>query len=118
MKELHYGKCRIQCSAPLNVALKPTIQRHRSLLPLTLFFLIPCHGNTLCSNHGDADEDGEDVDCHGNTGWVVRRVWDERDRDGERTGVHCGVRKDSGHVVIYFLFPAEENLGILESYGS
>lgn len=74
-------------SAPLNM--KQTIQLHRSLLPLALFFLIPCHGNTLCSNHGDADEDGEgdNVDCHGNTGWVVRSVWDERDRDGKRTVV-------------------------------
>lgn len=50
--------------------------------PLTLSFLfIPCtlgHGNKLCSNHGDADENGDDdVDCHGNTGWVVGRVWDE-----------------------------------------
>lgn len=59
----------------------------RSLHPNTFFFsfFIPCtrsHGNTLCSNHGDADENGEDddVDCHGNTGWVVGRVWAERDR--------------------------------------
>ena len=34
------------------------------------------HGNTLCSNQGDTDEDGEgdDVDCHGNTGWAAGRV--------------------------------------------
>lgn len=42
-----------------------------------------CHGNTPCSNHGDADE-VDDVDCHVNTGWAVRRVWDERERGMER----------------------------------
>lgn len=42
-----------------------------------------CHGNTLYSNRGDANEDGSDeaVDCHGNVGW---RVWGEKKRrDGE-----------------------------------
>lgn len=55
-----------------------TVPLHRSLLPLTPsapFYMYPMsHSNTLFSNHGD-DEDGEgdDVDCHGNTGgWLGR----------------------------------------------
>lgn len=33
-----------------------------------------------CSNHGNADYNGGDVDCHGNIWWVFGSVWDKSNR--------------------------------------
>lgn len=52
----------------------------------------------------------DDVDCHGNTGWVVRRKWDER--DGKGTAVHRGVRRGFGPSIREFLLPGGKRSGI------
>lgn len=65
---------------------KQTTRFHRSPpppAPFEYFFIFSSHVygvNALRSNHGDAVYNGDDVDCHGNTGWVVGSVWDKGDR--------------------------------------
>lgn len=63
------------------------------------------HGNTLCSNQGDTNEDGERgdfVDCHGNTGWAAGRVSDEIDRALKEEGCPPRCREEAS-VQVSFL---------------